>query len=83
MCGIAGFFDRLQHSPELARSMGDRMAHRGPDDHGEWVHEGLHLAHRRLSIVDLSQGHQPMENPEQDLVVVFNGEIFNHLELDQ
>jgi asparagine synthase (glutamine-hydrolysing) len=81
MCGIAGFYSPNLASPELAKAMGDRMAYRGPDDHGEWVQDGLHLSHRRLSIVDLSQGHQPMELPQKELVVVFNGEIFNHLEL--
>ena len=81
MCGIAGFFDPSIHSPEWIKNMGDRMAHRGPDDHGEWIEQGLHLAHRRLSIVDLSTGHQPMLTPSRDLAIVFNGEIYNHLEL--
>jgi asparagine synthase (glutamine-hydrolysing) len=81
MCGIAGFFDPSTHSPEWIKSMGDRMDHRGPDDHGEWIASGLHLAHRRLSIVDLSTGHQPMLTPERDLAIVFNGEIYNHSEL--
>jgi asparagine synthase (glutamine-hydrolysing) len=81
MCGIAGFFSPSTHAPELIKAMGDAMAHRGPDDHGEWIQQGLHLAHRRLSIVDLSSGHQPMESSGQELVIVFNGEIYNHLEL--
>lgn len=59
------------------------MQHRGPDDHGEWIQHGIHLSHRRLSIVDLHAGHQPMLTPEEDLVVVFNGEIYNHLEIRQ
>jgi asparagine synthase (glutamine-hydrolysing) len=80
MCGIAGFLTPSSQSPSAAKAMGNRMKHRGPDGAGEWIHKGLHLIHRRLSIVDLNQGHQPMEG-DNGSVVVFNGEIYNHLEL--
>lgn len=86
MCGIVGFWD-LQSSTSgddgiaTVRRMADRLAHRGPDDHGVWgdAHHGLFLAHRRLSIVDLSAaGHQPMVSASERFVIVFNGEIYNH-----
>ena len=86
MCGIAGFFG--QHNKEqmsiLATAMADRIAHRGPDDSGVWcdAESGIALAHRRLAIVDLSpEGHQPMLSEAGRFVMVFNGEIYNHLEL--
>lgn len=85
MCGIAGFWSTgaLPDAGVLAR-MADTLVHRGPDDAGGWVDEsaGIGLAHRRLSILDLSPaGHQPMVSASGRYVIVFNGEIFNHLEL--
>jgi asparagine synthase (glutamine-hydrolysing) len=88
MCGIAGFWQAPDAAPAdlaaLARAMGDALAHRGPDDAGEWVdaRAGVALAHRRLSIVDLSpEGHQPMRSAGGRYVVVFNGEIYNWRDL--
>ncbi len=89
MCGVAGwvqpggFVDRSD-APCILRRMADAITHRGPDDAGEWLDlaAGLALAHRRLSILDLSPaGHQPMLSAEGRYVLVFNGEIYNHLEL--
>lgn len=85
MCGLAGFlsFSGPDAAP-IALRMADALAHRGPDDHGLWQEEavGLALAHRRLAIVDLSPaGHQPMVSAGGRYVVVFNGEIYNHLTL--
>lgn len=82
MCGIAGFFGRFR--PGLLRSMGDAIAHRGPDDSGEWYSPdvGVGLTVRRLAILDLSpQGHQPMAGPSGATVIGFNGEIYNFREL--
>ena len=81
MCGIAGFVG--QGTTADLRRMNDSLAHRGPDDVGVWVDErrGVFLGHRRLSIVDLGGGHQPMWTADGDLGVVFNGEIYNHLDL--
>jgi asparagine synthase (glutamine-hydrolysing) len=89
MCGIAGIFAKndgadaaLLHS--LAEKMGLAIATRGPDDSGVWTDasEGLALSHRRLSIIDLSpEGHQPMASASGRYVLVFNGEIYNYLEL--
>lgn len=85
MCGFAGFFDSHPFLPEAAHALLKRMAvaiaHRGPDDHGSWhdADAGIGLAHRRLSILDLSAaGHQPMHSADQRYVLVFNGEIYNH-----
>jgi asparagine synthase (glutamine-hydrolysing) len=81
MCGIAGFVGEGT-AADLAR-MNDVIAHRGPDGEGYWHDntKNLHLAHRRLAIVDIEGGVQPMATPEGDLVVVFNGEIYNAPEL--
>src|SRR5229473_4484994 len=89
MCGIAGFLDTTpRHSMETlhstARRMGEAIRHRGPDDAGSWVDPaaGIALAHRRLSIIDLSPaGHQPMLSGSGRYVIVFNGEIYNFQEL--
>ena len=89
MCGLAGL---LRATPDtqatrleaLAGAMGDALEHRGPDDRGVWVDEetGVALAHRRLSILDLSPlGHQPMASENHRYVVVYNGEIYNFAEL--
>jgi len=84
MCGIAGLVaaDRLL-AEELARvpAMRDVLAHRGPDAAGEWHDEQAALAHRRLSIVDLAAGAQPLSNEDGTVWVVYNGEIYNHAEL--
>src|SRR5437660_12389002 len=86
MCGIAGFWDRggVGEMWRTARSMADAIRHRGPDDSGEWCDEraGIALAHRRLSILDLSpEGHQPMISASGRYVIVFNGEVYNYEEL--
>lgn len=87
MCGIAGFFAPRALSGDaagVARSMGDRLAHRGPDMRDEWLDAegGIALAFRRLAIVDLTPaGHQPMKSADGRWVIVFNGEIYNHLAL--
>lgn len=90
MCGLTGFWQAGGCSAERATATLDTMAtaiaHRGPDDAGVWLDAdaGIGLAHRRLSILDLSPaGHQPMLSPSGRFVLVFNGEIYNHLELRQ
>jgi asparagine synthase (glutamine-hydrolysing) len=86
MCGFVGFLPYQAGScgqPILQR-MADTLVHRGPDDGGYWLDgdAGVSLAHRRLSILDLSPaGHQPMTSPSGRFVIVFNGEIYNHLEI--
>lgn len=87
MCGLAGFLNAgvlPAHFDQIARGMSDRITHRGPDDSGVWTdaESGVALAHRRLSILDLSPaGHQPMHSASERFVLVFNGEIYNHHEL--
>lgn len=86
MCGIAGVYSLgLQHpDPERASRMGTVMAHRGPDGHGLWQSEDkqLVLIHRRLSIIDLSNAAaQPMHSHDGRLTIVFNGEIYNYIEI--
>lgn len=82
MCGIAGvvYQDRPADRPLLER-MAAALAHRGPDDQGFFLENGVGLAHTRLSIVDLAHGHQPLYAQGDELVVVANGEIYNDLEL--
>ena len=84
MCGIAGIFD-LRGRPiadSEMRAMNDLIRHRGPDDGGQYVEQGLGLANRRLAIIDLSPaGHQPMSNEDGSLLLVYNGELYNFLEL--
>jgi asparagine synthase (glutamine-hydrolysing) len=79
MCGIAGFIGQGERS-DLER-MTDALAHRGPDGAGIWIEESVFLGHRRLAIVDLAAGTQPMSTLDGQLVITFNGEIYNHVEL--
>jgi len=87
MCGICGFVSRRQISLEQLKQMNDTMRHRGPNDSGEEIFAGRNgysvgLAQRRLSILDLSMlGHQPMHSCDDRLVIAYNGEIYNFLEL--
>src|SRR5438445_7215229 len=81
MCGICGFVG-VGSVDDLER-MSARLRHRGPDDHGAWSDPktGVQLASRRLAVTDVPGGHQPMHTPDGSLVIVFNGEIYNHPEL--
>jgi asparagine synthase (glutamine-hydrolysing) len=81
MCGIAGFVG--PQNQELLTRMTDRIAHRGPDGSGYWIDDeyGVHFGHRRLAIVDIAGGYQPMWNMDGSVGVIFNGEIYNHLDL--
>lgn len=85
MCGIAGAFNPLALGPDdagLVRSFGEAMRHRGPDDEGLFVDAHCALGHRRLAIIDLSRdGRQPFFSPDGRYALVFNGEIYNYLEL--
>ena len=84
MCGICGIFfsDRDWHvKGEVLAGMNRRIVHRGPDDEGFFVEENVGLAMRRLSIIDVKSGHQPLANENHDVWIVFNGEIYNHAEL--
>ena len=81
MCGICGILTRnpsLVPDRDVLERMRDRIAHRGPDGAGLYLGPGVGLAHRRLSIVDLAQGQQPMYSHDRRFVIVYNGEVFNH-----
>jgi len=84
MCGICGIvkFNAVDAvSPELLEAMTDRISHRGPDDSGYFREGPVGLGHRRLSIIDLGGGKQPIFNEDESIVIVFNGEIYNYVEL--
>jgi asparagine synthase (glutamine-hydrolysing) len=82
MCGFFGILGSLPHfDVSTARRAIDALSHRGPDSGGEWLEEGVFLGHRRLSIIDLDAGGQPMHSSDGRYVIVFNGEIYNFLEL--
>lgn len=84
MCGIIGFVNSDQQQPaneRIARAMNQAIVHRGPDDEGFYVNGNVALGMRRLSIIDLSGGHQPISNEDGSVWVVFNGEIYNYREL--
>ena len=84
MCGIVGIV-RLDPNDTVDEArlmqMRDVLHHRGPDDEGLWVEGPVGLGHRRLAIVDVAGGHQPMANEDQTVWIVFNGEIYNHAAL--
>jgi len=82
MCGIAGFVENaenlsIQDPEKILRRMTDTLRHRGPDDEGYVIRGPAALGHRRLSIIDLERGAQPMTTPDGNLTIVFNGEIYN------
>src|SRR5213075_1003977 len=84
MCGICGQFNFVRNEPveqEIVRRMADSIAHRGPDDEGYYFSGSLGLGFRRLSIIDLAGGHQPMSDAEETIWVMLNGEIYNFKEL--
>ena len=83
MCGIAGVLNFSGRTPEVCqlRRMIQAIRHRGPDDNGVYTEGAVGLGHARLSIIDVAGGAQPMHNPERTLSIVFNGEIFNYIEL--
>jgi asparagine synthase (glutamine-hydrolysing) len=84
MCGITGYihFDREKLAEQsLLKRMTDTIIHRGPDGEGFYIKNNVALGHRRLSIIDLKTGDQPMSNDDNSIIVTFNGEIYNYIEL--
>ncbi len=84
MCGIAGLIVPGQPAPALAEQLGpmvEALRHRGPDDGGLWSSDGIALGMRRLAIIDRTGGRQPMHDPQTGVVLVYNGEVYNHAEL--
>lgn len=84
MCGIAGFFHTKKSAdPALLSAMLDAIRHRGPDDQGLYTEGGCGIGMRRLSIIDLNTGHQPIANEDESCWIVFNGEVYNYQGLRQ
>ncbi len=82
MCGIAGYVsNNKKPTKKILKSMTDRIEHRGPDAEGFFLDNKAALGHRRLSIIDLSTGDQPIYNENKNIAIVFNGEIYNYVEL--
>ena len=82
MCGIAGYYCRKGIDQDVLDRMGKLLLHRGPDDNDTWKNDSFGFAHTRLSILDLSKnGRQPMESSSGRYIIIFNGEIYNHLEI--
>lgn len=83
MCGIAGvlYSDTRPVEKRILQFMSNAISHRGPDAEGIWIDAGIGLAHRRLSIIDLAGGDQPIANEDGSIQVIFNGEIYNYEEL--
>lgn len=83
MCGIVGFVSHDKNKKKIIKDMAQLINHRGPDGEGYYTEGDVALGHKRLSIVDLSNGMQPMYNENKDIVVVYNGEIYNYPELKE
>ena len=81
MCGINGIVSKIKKKEELIHKMNDRILHRGPNAEGVYVDEKLALGQRRLSIIDLAGGNQPIYNEDKSILVMYNGEIYNYQEL--
>ena len=81
MCGICGFVGNDKNKKEILREMANRIIHRGPDSEGLYVDGDYALGFRRLAIIDLKGGNQPLFNEDKTVVVNFNGEIYNYREL--
>ncbi len=83
MCGIVGLlnFDGAPVDKDIVLKMCASLVHRGPDDEGVYIADGIGLGHRRLSVIDLVSGHQPLGNKDKTIWITYNGEIYNYVEL--
>ena len=81
MCGICGFTGEVLDRDKIIRNMTEVITHRGPDSDGFFCDDYISMGFRRLSIIDLEAGHQPIYNEDKTLVLTFNGEIYNSPEL--
>ena len=81
MCGICGFTGKVENGEQVLQKMTDIIAHRGPDGAGTYLTDQVALGHRRLSIIDLDLGGQPMFSQDRNIAIVFNGEIYNYKEI--
>ncbi|WP_149714270.1 asparagine synthase (glutamine-hydrolyzing), partial [Campylobacter concisus] len=83
MCGIVGFYSFIKNKDIIINNQLETIRHRGPDDKNIYVHNNIALGHARLAIIDIKQGSQPMHSIDGRFTIVFNGEIYNYLELRQ
>src|ERR1700687_4283561 len=86
MCGICGIFEPARDSiveRTTVQAMGDTLYHRGPDDEGFYCSDGIGLGFRRLAIIDVAGGHQPLANEDETVWIAFNGEIYNYQDLNR
>lgn len=83
MCGIAGFMGQVENRADVIRNMTEVITHRGPDSDGFFTDDNISMGFRRLSIIDLGAGHQPIYNEDKSLVLTFNGEIYNYKEFEK
>ncbi len=83
MCGITGFISKDKNKKQIIKKMADRIIHRGPDDEGYFTDSYIALGHRRLSIIDINSGKQPIFNEDKSKVIIFNGEIYNYEKLKE
>lgn len=81
MCGITGYVSKDNNKEKILKQMMKRIDHRGPDSDGTFIDDDIALGHKRLAIIDLNTGEQPMFNENERYVIIFNGEIYNYLEL--
>lgn len=81
MCGITGFISKHSDKKKIIKEMTDKLIHRGPDGEGYYIDDMVALGHRRLSIIDVANGEEPIYNEDENIILVFNGEIYNYLEL--
>ena len=81
MCGYVGFTNTIDNANIVLKKMMEKIRHRGPDGEGQYIDENVALGHRRLSIIDIDAGAQPMYNEDGSLVIVFNGEIYNYKQI--
>lgn len=81
MCGFVGYIDKNVKNKQVIKDMSEMIVHRGPDDENYYCDDDVNLAFRRLSIIDLKNGRQPMTNEDEKIIITFNGEIYNYQEL--
>ena len=81
MCGIVGFINKEKDKKKTITEMAEKINHRGPDGEGFYVDENIALGHKRLAIIDINLGVQPIYNEDKNLVIIFNGEIYNYKNL--
>ena len=75
MCGIVGFLSEEENKGKIIKKMANTIMHRGPDQEGYYTDENIALGHRRLAIIDVDKGRQPMISQDKEIIVIFNGEI--------